>query len=115
MLPSITMKTYINRLYNAILGREYQEPRYLWSLDYYILELVVNFIQSDRCWYPVGYTEEQWENKLNRLLNAILERNKLDEDWTLIEKDRNKYIADMQKNERIIKKELSDVLLYLWN
>lgn len=109
------MKTYLKRLYNAILGREFREPWYLWDLDIYILDLVVDFIDSNRYWYPVKYTEKDWENKLQRLKNAILEYNKLDEDSINMKKNKTKHIANLQKNEKIIKKELWEVLFNLWD
>jgi len=111
----MNIRQYLSRLYNAILGREFKEGRYFWNLDEYILELVTEYIDWNRCWHPTHTTKKLWEKKLQRLKTAILDYNKLDDDWLAMQKNKIKYIADIQKNERIIKKELWDVLFNLWD
>ena len=72
---------YIKRLWNAIRGKEYREAYYQYNLNGFILELIVSFIDSNRCWYNANYTEDSWEKKLKTVKQSILDFHKIDEAW----------------------------------
>lgn len=113
-------KIYLTRLWNAIIWKEFKEGRYHWSLYDYILELVVEFIDGERCWYSSSYTEKWWEVKLKEVKDSILQYQEFDMNWlSKYQKnwgiDIKWYNKQYQELQREVVKWITDIFFNLWD
>ncbi len=107
---------YFKRLWSAILGKEYREAYYQYALKDFILELVVEFIDSNRCSYPIGYSEESWERKLRSVKKSIQNLQKLEEKWWDIENETvQEYWQKYNKLQKRVLKWITDIFPDLWD
>lgn len=112
MINLYQARIYCKRLINAIIGREFKEPYTHWELFEHIFDLVIEFIDWERSWYPVNTTKEEWEDKLQWVKQSILEyRNFTYVSWNST-KD---FIEKLDKKWDKAAQEICSVFFNLWD